>query len=140
MGARTKARKRALDLCYEADLRGLPLDGTLDQHVERRRVGGEPVLNDYTLALVRGIVANQSRIDALLTELSVGWPLDRMPAVDRNLLRLGAYEVLFIDDVPDAVAISEAVQLARELSTEESPQFVNGVLARVAERRPSVTA
>ncbi|MBA2738282.1 MAG: transcription antitermination factor NusB [Nocardioidaceae bacterium] len=139
MGARTKARKRALDLCFEAELRGLPLDGTLEQHVQSRQAAGEQPLNDYTVILVRGVVAHQERIDAVLAEFSVGWSLDRMPAVDRNLLRIGAYEVLLVEDVPDAVAISEAVNLARELSTDESPRFVNGVLARIEERRPSVT-
>lgn len=138
MGARTKARKRALDLCYEAELRGLALDGTLEQHVESRASAGDPPLNDYTITLVRGVLLHQAHIDATLADHSVGWTLARMPAVDRNLLRLGAYEVLFVDEVPDAVAISEAVHLARELSTDDSPTFVNGVLARIAERRPSV--
>ncbi len=131
MAARTKARKRALDLCFEAELRGLPLDGTVEQHVAGRQAAGEPPLNDYTLTLVRGVVAHQDRIDELLEEYAVGWSLARMPVVDRNLLRLGAYEVLFAPDVPDAVAISEAVNLARELSTDESPAYVNGVLARI---------
>jgi N utilization substance protein B len=80
------------------------------------------------------VLAHQAEIDALLENYAVGWTLDRMPAIDRNLLRIGAYEILHVDDVPDEVAISEAVALARQLSTEESPGFVNGLLARLAQR------
>ena len=89
--------------------------------------------------LVRGVHAHQERIDELLAENSQGWALDRMPAVDRNLLRIGAYELLWAEDIPDAVAISEAVQLARDLSTEGSPAFVNGLLARLLELKPTLT-
>ncbi len=139
MGARTKARKRALDVLYGSELRGMPLDGILGQRVEDRDADGAPPPGDYTLTLVRGVVEHQHRIDALLESYSVGWSLVRMPAVDRNLLRIGAYEILVVDDVPDAVAISEAVHLARELSTDESPPFVNGLLARISEQKPSLT-
>jgi len=139
MGARTKARKRALDVLYGSELRGMPLDGILAQEVADRSADGAPPLNDYTLDLVHGVVACQQGIDTLLESYSVGWSLGRMPAVDRNLLRIGVYEVLVVDDVPDAVAISEAVHLARELSTDESPIFVNGLLARIAEHKPSLT-
>jgi N utilization substance protein B len=127
MAARTKARKRALDVLFESELRGLPPGATLAE----RQSAGDPPLHPYTEALVEGVVANLARIDELLGGYSQGWGLDRMPAVDRNLLRIGAYELLWRDDVPDAVAISEAVGLARELSTDDSPGFVNGLLARL---------
>ncbi len=97
-------------------------------------------LNPYTVRLVEGVVAHQQEIDRLLDDYAVGWSLTRMPAVDRNLLRLGAFEILHVDDVPDEVAISEAVALAQQLSTDESAGFVNGVLARLTERKPSVTS
>ncbi|MDQ3664438.1 MAG: transcription antitermination factor NusB [Actinomycetota bacterium] len=139
MGARTKARKRALDLLYGAELRGQPLaDAVALDGADPASHGGRP-LNDYTVTLVRGVSEHQARIDGLLEDFAVGWSLNRMPAVDRNLLRIGVFEVLMVDDVPPEVAISEAVHLAHELSTDESPRFVNGLLARVAERRPTLT-
>jgi N utilization substance protein B len=85
--------------------------------------------------LVEGVVAHQPEIDALLADVAVGWTLDRMPAVDRNLLRIGAYEILHVEDVPAEVAISEAVALAQDLSTDESAGFVNGVLARITRQQ-----
>jgi len=128
MSARSKARKRALDVLFEADAKGVPVPTVLAETVRRRAADGEPALNAYTLELVEGIVANQSAVDAALTSSLTDWSLERLPAVDREVLRLGAYEILFSEDVPDAVAIDEAVELARSLSTEESPVFVNGVL------------
>jgi N utilization substance protein B len=98
-----------------------------------------PPMSEYAVTLVEGVVANLERIDELLSTYAVDWTLDRMPAVDRNLLRIGAYEILFRDDVPDAVAVSEAVALARELSTDESPGFVNGLLGRLVEIKPSLS-
>jgi N utilization substance protein B len=125
--ARSKARKRALDVLFAADLRGESAIEALDEAI----ADGAGPTNDYTETLVRGVVAEQERIDALLSEHATGWTLDRMPGVDRNVLRLGVYEMLYVDDVPDAVAVSEAVALARDLSTDESPSFVNGVLGAV---------
>ena len=135
MAARTKARKRALDVVFEADQRGVSVLTALE---ERRRTDPKP-LNPYTVELVEGVAAHSARIDDLLSTYSMGWTLERMPAVDRAVLRLGAYELLYGDDVPDAVCIDEAVELARELSTEESPAFVNGLLARLLELKPSLT-
>ena len=123
-GARTKARKRALDLLYAAELRGDDPIATLDGAIEE---GAGPT-NDYTAEIVRGVVAEQARIDELLSTYSRGWTLARMPAIDRNVLRIGAWEILCVDDVPDVVAVSEAMSLVEELSTDESPAFVNGVL------------
>jgi N utilization substance protein B len=125
--ARSKARKRALDVLFAADLRGDSAIEALDAAI----ADGDGPTNAYTETLVRGVVAEQERIDALLSEHAQGWTLDRMPGVDRNVLRLGVYEMLYVDDVPDAVAVSEAVALAQDLSTDESPSFVNGVLGAV---------
>jgi len=132
VSARTKARKRALDVLFECEARGLPLGATLEQRqAAAAEDAREPSVTPYVIELVHGVAAHQSRIDEVLTEVSRDWALDRMPAVDRNLLRIGVYEVLWAEDVPDAVAVSEAVMLATDLSTDESPGFVNGVLARV---------
>ena len=99
----------------------------------------DPPVNEYTVQLVEGVVADQERIDAMLAEHARGWTLDRMPGVDRNLLRIATYEILSVDDVPDAVAISEAVELARELSTDESPGFVNGLLSAIVQSKADAT-
>ena len=136
MAARTKARKRALDILFECELQSIPLGQTLAE----RRLAADPPVNDYTVMLIEGIVAQQTRIDDVLTENSVGWTLDRMPGVDRNLLRIGAYEILYVDDVPDPVAVSEAVNLARDLSTEESPAFINGLLSKLIQLKPTLTS
>ncbi len=134
MSARTKARKRALDVLFESEVRGLELDGTL----EARLVAQEPPVKDYTVELVRGVTEHRSRIDGLLSSYSEGWTLERMPAVDRNVLRIAVFEVLYVDDVPDAVALSEAVAMARDLSTDESPAFVNGVLGAILRSKPTL--
>ena len=132
MAARSKARKRALDILFEAELRGL---GPLELLAERQSLGEQPV-QEYAAELVRGVATNQTRIDSLIAENAVDWTLDRMPAVDRNVLRIGVYELLWADDVPDPVAISEAVALAQDLSTDSSPAFVNGLLARIKDLKP----
>jgi N utilization substance protein B len=134
--ARTKARKRALDILFESDQRGADVLETL----ARRVAEAEPAVNPYTVELVEGVVAQRDRIDELLTTYSQGWSLDRMPAVDRTILRIGTYELLWRDEIPDAVAINEAVQLARDLSTEESPGFVNGLLGRLLDLKPMLTS
>ncbi len=134
MPARTKARKRALDLLYEAEIRGVDVIDLLDQ---RTAEAGAPALG-YGGELVRGVQAHRARIDELLSAHSQGWTLERMPAVDRNILRIAVYELFWAPDVPDAVAISEAVVAARDLSTDGSPSFVNGLLARLLELRPEL--
>ena len=134
MPARSKARKRALDILFEAELRGVPV---LDLLTERMALGRPPVAA-YAAELVRGVAAHAARIDELIAAHAEGWTLDRMPAVDRNVLRIGVYELLWAPDVPDGVAISEAVLLAGDLSTEASPAFVNGLLAALAEIKPSL--
>ncbi len=136
MSARSKARKRALDVLYEADIRGLAPADVLLATTQRRTDEGQASLNEYVSELVDGVTVHQAYIDELLGSYSMGWTLDRMPAVDKAILRLGAFELLWRDDVPDAVAISEAVHLAQELSTEESASFVNGLLGRLLELKP----
>ncbi len=135
MAARSKARKRALDILFEAEIRRIPVLGLLDE----RTAEASPPVSPYAIELVRGVQAHRDQIDELLSAHAEGWTLDRMPAVDRNILRTGTFELLWQDDVPDAVAISEAVALARELSTDGSPSFVNGLLARLLELKPTLT-
>lgn len=135
MSARSKARKRALDILFEADSKSVPLATVTADTVRRRESAGDPPLNAHTLALVEGIAAHQGVVDAAIEAAAEGWTVARMPAVDRAILRIGAYEILFADDVPTGVAISEAVELAASLSTDESPSFVNGVLGAVDRAR-----
>lgn len=136
MSARSKARKRALDILFECEVRGLPLGATLDERV----VAGEPPVNAYTVELVRGVAEHQLRIDELVATYAQGWSLERMPTVDRNALRIGVHEILFVDGVPDAVAVSEAMSLVRDLSTDDSPSFVNGVLGSILRDKPELSA
>ena len=136
MGARTKARKRAIDVLFEAEQRDVdPTTLLADRIIEP---GTEASLPQYSVELVEGVLDNQYRIDELLETYSHGWTLERMPAVDRAILRLGVWEILFNDDVPDAVAIDEAVQMATGLSTDDSPVFINGLLGRILELKPMI--
>lgn len=127
MSARSKARKRALDLIYAAEMRDRPATEELAEY--------DGILNDYTRDLVAGVDDHRARLDEVISSYAEGWSLERMPALDRNILRLGTFEVLYVDDVPDAVAISEAVNLGRDLSTDESPAFINGVLGNITRDR-----
>ena len=136
MSARSKARKRALDLLFEAEQRGVNAETLLTLRMVTP--AAQHSLNEYTVEIVRGVVAKWVQIDELLATYSQGWTVERMPAVDRAILRIGAWEVVFSDDIPDAVAISEAVALAKSLSTDDSPTFVNGLLARLAEVKPTL--
>jgi len=136
MSARSKARKRALDILFEAEQRGVNVESLLAERLAHP--GTEAPLNEYTVELVQGVVRKWVAINELLSTYSQGWTIERLPAVDRAILRIGAFEVLYADDVPDAVAISEAVALAKSLSTDDSPTFVNGLLARLAEVKPTL--
>ena len=132
MAARSKARKRALDILFASELRSEDPVVALDRAIE----AGEGPTNDYTATLVRGVVEHQSRIDEVLTTYSKSWTLSRMPAVDRNVLRIGVYELLWGDaDVPESVAVSEALHLVQDRSTDDSPAFVNGLLGSVMRDR-----
>ena len=132
MSARRKARKRALDILFEADSKGIPASTVLAEQIRRREASGEPAFNSHTIALVEGVMEHQAEVDASIAGAASGWTIERMPAVDRAVLRLGVYEILFDEAVPPQVAISEAVELASSLSTDDSPAFVNGVLGAVA--------
>jgi transcription antitermination protein NusB len=136
VAARSKARKRALDILFEAEQRGEPVLSML----EARTIQASPPVGTYAIELVQGVQAHRDQIDDLLATNARGWTLERMPAVDRNILRIGAYELLWGSEIPEAVAISEAVVLAKDLSTDASPAFVNGLLGRLAELKPSLTA
>jgi N utilization substance protein B len=127
VAARTKARKRAVDVLYEADLRASdPLAVLRD-----RIADGNPPVPEHAVRLVEGVVAHAARIDELIEAHASGWSLDRLPDVDRAVLRMAVYELLWVDDVPDAVVIDEAVELAKSLSTDDSPAYVNGVLGGI---------
>ncbi|HSF36898.1 MAG TPA: transcription antitermination factor NusB [Nocardioides sp.] len=135
MAARSKARKRALDILFASELRSEDPVVALDRAIE----AGEGPTNDYTSTLVRGVVEHRERIDEVLTTYSKGWTLGRMPAVDRNVLRIGVFELLWgDDDVPGTVAVSEALHLVQDLSTDDSPAFVNGLLGSVQRDRASL--
>ena len=127
MAARTKARKRAVDVLYAADLRGADRLEMLGAEVEV----GQPPVNEYTVRLVEGVAAHAAEIDRLIDEHAANWSLERLPDVDRAILRMAVFELLWVDDVPDAVVIDEAVELAKVLSTDDSPSFVNGVLGAI---------
>lgn len=133
MSARTKARKRALDILFQADVRGEELPVMLA--AEAKRAASEPDRQAswlYARDIVDGVIDNREAIDEQITTFAKDWSLQRMPAVDRALLRIGAWEILYNDEVPTAVAIDEAVELAKEFSTDDSGSFVHGVLARIA--------
>ncbi|MGO2540180.1 MAG: transcription antitermination factor NusB [Specibacter sp.] len=134
--ARSKARRRALDILFEAEQREVSAMSAL---TARREKAGQ-IINPYSVDLVEGVTAMAESIDEFLQTYSQGWTLERMPAVDRIILRIGTWELLYNDDVPDGVAVSEAVELAKVLSTDESPQFVNGLLGRLQQIKPTLLA
>lgn len=132
MPARRKARKRALDVLYEADQRDLPPVEVLAGYLQRL-TPPRPEHMDYAIGLVEGVAGHLDRIDELIASYAEGWTLERMPVVDRNLARIAVYELLYAEEIDDAVAISEAVELAKQMSTDDSPRFLNGILGRIAE-------
>jgi N utilization substance protein B len=136
VSARGKARNRALEVLFEAEQRS----ASAFEVLKARREMTDLVVNPYTVDIVEGVVAMQPTIDEFLQTYAQGWTLERMPAVDRIILRIGAWELLYNDDVPDGVAVSEAVALAKTLSTDESPQFINGLLGRLQQLKPSLLA
>ena len=125
-------------MLFEAEQRQLDPVRLLAQRITEP--GTEAALPQYSVEIVEGVLAQQDRIDELLATHAHGWTLDRMPAVDRGLLRIGTWEVLYNDDVPDAVAVDEAVELARSLSTDDSPTFINGLLGRIVDLTPTLLA
>jgi N utilization substance protein B len=136
VSARGKARNRALDVLFEAEQRSVsPFDV-----LRARREKTDQIVNPYTVEIIEGVVSLQPAIDEFLETYSQGWTLERMPSVDRIILRIGTWELLYNDDVPDGVAVSEAVALAKTLSTDESPSFVNGLLGRLQQLKPTLLA
>lgn len=135
MSARSKARKRAVDILFESDLRGTdPVSTAADRIADPDRP-----LQPYAITLVEGVSSHRDRIDELVSTYAEGWSLARMPGVDRAIIRVAVYELMWVDDVPDAVVIDEAVELAKSLSTDESPKFVNGLLGRLVKVKPDLT-
>ena len=138
MSARSKARKQTLDLLYESDIRGSsPADLLVLRDVPDESPDARP-MRDFTKALIGGITENRRKIDELIATYAQGWDMDRLPAVDRNILRLAIYEIIWSDDVEDAVAIDEALNLARDLSTDESAGYIHGVLGRISTIKASI--
>lgn len=136
MSARSKARRRALDILFEAEQRSVsPIEA-----LQGRREKTDTVINEYSVEIIEGVMAHGAQIDEFLSTYSQGWTLDRMPSVDRMILRVGSWELLYNEDVPDTVAVSEAVQLATMLSTDESPAFINGLLGRLQQLKPTLLA
>ena len=132
MSARRKARKRALDFLYEADIRS---GNAIDLLGTRRE--SDLSENDYVMELLVGVSNNKEKIDELITTYAQGWDMDRMPAIDRNILRIALFEILFKSDLDDQIAASEAVEIATELSTDDSAKYINGVLGRIIILKPS---
>ena len=138
MSARSKARKQALDLLYEADIRG----GSALEFLQSRDVvedgpDARPI-RDFTKELIGGIAENSRKIDELITTYAQGWDMDRLPAVDRNILRLAIYEIVWSTELADGIAIDEALTLAKELSTDESAGYIHGVLGRISSIKESI--
>jgi len=139
VAARNKARKRAFQIIFEADQRGSSVTDVLADWIRHARTDErQPPVSEYTIQLIEGYAENAPRIDELISTYSVGWTLDRMPVVDRSILRLAAYELIWSEEVPEAVVIDEAVDIAREFSTDESPPFINGLLGRLKDLKPTL--
>lgn len=136
MSARSKARRRAVDILFEAEQR----DTAVLEVLRYRREKTDQTINAYTVEVIEGVLSLQERIDEFLQTYSQGWSLARMPSVDRVILRVGAWELLYNDEIPDGAAISEAVALSRMLSTDESPSFINGLLGRLQQLKPGLLA
>lgn len=138
MSARSKARKQSLDLLYEADIRGASaLDLLTLRDVVEEGPDARPI-RDFTKELVSGVTDHKRKIDELITTYAQGWDMDRLPAVDRNILRLGIYEIVWSTDLDDGIAIDEALTLAKELSTDESAGYIHGVLGRISSIKESI--
>ena len=138
MSARSKARKQALDLLYETDIRGTNLVETLNaRDIPAEGPDARPI-RDYTKELVNGVSDNRRKIDELITTYAQGWDMDRMPPIDRNILRIAIFEILWAQDIDLQVACDEAVELAKSLSTDESSSYINGVLGKIIKLKDSI--
>jgi len=138
VSARSKARKQTLDLLYEADIRGASAADLLAlRDVVEEGPDARPI-REFTKTLISGITDNKRKIDELITTYAQGWDMDRLPAVDRNILRLAIYEIVWSSDLDDGIAIDEALTLAKELSTDESAGYIHGVLGRISSIKESI--
>ena len=138
MSARSKARKQTLDLLYEADIRGVSAADLLANRVVTEEGPQDRPIRDFTRDLIAGITANKRKIDELIATYAQGWDMDRLPAVDRNILRLGIYEIVWTPELSESIVIDEALTLAKELSTEESSGYIHGVLGKISQIRESI--
>jgi N utilization substance protein B len=132
VSARSKARKHSLDILYEADIRKSDPLAIIETRLNVSEEAESPPVRDYTKDLVSGVTEHKRKIDELIATYIQGWDLDRLAAVDRNILRIAIFEILWAKEIPDAVAIDEALTLAKDLSTEESAGYIHGVLAKIA--------
>lgn len=131
MSTRSKARKHSLDILYEADIRKSNALTIIDSRITNSEEADLPLLREYTKELVSGVCEHKRKIDELIATYIQGWDLDRLAAVDRNILRIAIFELLWAEEIPDAVAIDQALIMARDLSTEESAGYIHGVLAKI---------
>ena len=139
MSARSKARKQALDILFESDIRGsVALDILVSRDVIEEGPDARPI-REYTREIINGVSDHRRKIDELIATYAQGWDMDRLPAVDRSILRIGIYEIIWANTLPDAVAIDEALTLAKELSTDESAGYIHGVLGRIASIKESIS-
>ncbi len=138
MSARSKARKHALDILYESDIRGAAADFILENREIPEEGPDARPLREFTKELVLGVVAHKRKIDELITTYAQGWDMDRLAAVDRNILRLAIFEIIWSDELQDGIAIDEALTLARDLSTEDSSTFIHGLLGKISSIKDSV--
>ena len=138
MSARSKARKQALDILYESDIRSAPADKILESRDITEEGPDARPIREFTRELIGGVVANKRKIDELITTYAQGWDMDRLATVDRNILRLGIYEIIWSDDLADGIAIDEAITLAKELSTDDSATFIHGLLGKISSIKESV--
>ena len=139
MSARSKARKQALDILFESDIRGsVALDILISRDVVEEGPDARPI-REYTREIISGVSEHRRKIDELIATYAQGWDMDRLPAVDRSILRIGIYEIIWANQLPDAVAIDEALTLAKELSTDESAGYIHGVLGKIASIKESIS-
>ena len=139
MSARSKARKQELDILFESDIRGsVALDILLSRDVIEKGPDARPI-REYTREIINGVSEHRRKIDELIATYAQGWDMDRLPAVDRSILRIGIYEIIWANTLPDAVAIDEALTLAKELSTDESAGYIHGVLGKIASIKESIS-
>lgn len=131
MSARSKARKHSLDILYEADIRKSDAIAIIESRLAISKDAELPPVREYTKVLVGGVSEHKRKIDELIATYIQGWDIDRLAAVDRNILRIAIFEILYTSDIPEAVAIDEALTLAKDLSTEESAGYIHGVLAKI---------